>query len=370
MKARLAIITPGGLGAGINGQGFPALMQIVSHLTKHYQVDVYSHALVTNEIDHVRFHFAPSWIGISLLRWSYLKLSFLKNHFKKNYDLLFAFWGYPAGALAVMLGRTLNRPSVVYLLGGESASVPQIKYGLMLNFLTRNMVLKTCKHATILMALTNFQVEHLRKKGVSRKIEVIPFGADKKLFSGSEKKASDILKIIHVANITPVKDQATLIRAFAIIKSQIKAQLRIVGPDFMEGRIQSLAKELKVADDVEFVGWKSYNGIPSQLSGADCFMLTSLSEAQNDSITEAMMCGLLAVSTRVGIMADLGDEFGIVCETGDAQSLARELISVYKNPVLWKKKIEKSHAWAFTHDLDWTLGRVTEQIEIALKPKS
>lgn len=370
MKARLAIITPGGIGAGIDGQGFPALMQIVSHLSKHYEVDVYSHAFVTNEMANVGFHFAPRWLSISLLRWSYLKLSFLKNHFKKNYDLLFAFWGYPAGALTVMLGRFLNRPTMVYVLGGESAAVPEIKYGLMLNFFTRSMVLKTCEHATTLMALTNFQVEHLRKRGVNRKIEVIPFGADKKLFFGSERKPSDILKIVHVANITPVKDQAALIRAFAIIKSQIKAQLRIVGPDFMRGGIQSLAKELGVADDIEFVGWKRYNEIPVMLSDADCFMLTSLSEAQNDSITEAMMCGLLAVSTRVGIMADLGNEYGVVGEIGDHQSLAREVISVYKDPLLWKKRIDKSHAWALAHDLGWTLDRITEQIEIVVKPKS
>jgi len=370
MKARLAILTPGGLGAGINGQGVPVLMQIVSHLAKQYEVDVFSHAFVTKSIENVSFHFAPQWITNSLLRWIYLKLSFLKNHFKKKYNLLFAFWGYPSGALAVSLGRVLNTPSLVYLLGGESASVPEIKYGLMRNSFRRYMVLKTCKHVTVLMGLTNFQVDRLRRQGVDRKIEVIPIGADRALFRPSEKKMDEVLKIIHVANITPVKDQATLVRAFAIIKSEINARLRIVGPDFMNGRIQALAEELNLSDAIEFVGWKSYNEIPSLLSDANCFMLTSLSEGQNDSITEAMTCGLLAVSTRVGIMSDLGGEFGVVCDIGDYQSLASGLISVFKNPQQWKRKTDKSCTWALEHDLTWTLNRITEQIEIALKQKS
>ena len=106
---------------------------------------------------------------------------------------------------------------------------------------------------------------------------------------------------------------------------------------------------------MEFVGFIPHQKIAAYYYWADVFMLTSLAEGQNNSITEAMMCGALPVSTSVGIMDDLGNEVGIVESPGDYQNLANQLIILYRQPEEWRRRQQAAQTWAETHDLNWTL---------------
>jgi glycosyltransferase involved in cell wall biosynthesis len=257
----------------------------------------------------------------------------------------------------------VKRPSVVALLGAETAKVPSIGYGYLQRPIVRRLVLTTCAAASAVVVISGQQEETLRQHGFRKNVEVIPFGVEPAMFEFQRKRASSPLRILHVANLTEVKDQATLIRGFALLKRHVDAVLRIVGPDYLNGRLQRLTAELGLEDRVEFVGAVSYATIPVHYRWADLFVLTSLCEAQNSALTEAAMSGVLLVSTPVGCIHDLGDDAAVIVRIGDPVDLAEKIRTIVKDPVEWQKKVALARAWAERHDLLWTVERLREVID-------
>jgi glycosyltransferase involved in cell wall biosynthesis len=279
---------------------------------------------------------------------------------------MYSFWGYPMGLMVVVLGKTTFTPSVVNILGAETANVPGMRYGHLQKPLSRRLVLWTCRKANEVVAVANHQVDVLQAQGVTREFHVIPFGADSKLFYPMRKPLTPPLKILHVANLTPVKDQETLIKAFEIIRQEIPAVLRVVGPDHLDGQIQKSAAQSEFKNDIEFTGFVSYDCIPQHYQWADVFMLTSLSEGQNNSLMESMMCGLLPVSTAVGMMdMDFGNKVGITTACRDYSALGNAVVEHFKNRQLWQKKRDAALLWAQEHDLTWTIVQLKKVINDA-----
>lgn len=358
----------GGVSGGINGQGFPLITQIVNELATDFDVTVFSLASFSDGFQPEKYkaYCAPRKVKSSIFRWISLIFLFFRNHKTARYDILYSFWGYPMGTLVVTLGKITVKPSVVNILGAESANISEINYGHLRKIFSRKLVVWTCQKATELVAVSGSQLKLLKPYGVTRCATIIPWGVSKELF----QSATDLklpLKIIHVANLTPVKDQATLLNAFKLIRHRIPSKLKIVGPDFMGGKMQRLALDLGLDGDVEFVGFIPHQKIAEYYYWADVFMLTSLSEGQNNSITEAMMCGALPVSTSVGIMDDLGNAVGIVESPGDYQNLADQLIKLYGQPEEWKRRQQAAQTWAETHDLNWTIMQLGNLLN-SIKP--
>ena len=251
---------------------------------------------------------------------------------------------------------------MINILGAETADIPEINYGYLRSQISRKLVLFTCTHADRLIAVSEYQVNILKQHGLKRNTDVIPWGVDKNFFYPVFNTLDPPLKILHVANLNEVKDQYTLIHAFRIIRNRVSAVLKIVGPDYLNGKIQDLVSSLNLTNDVEFVGFVPHKEILKYFHWADAFMLTSLSEGQNNSITEAMMCGVLPVGTSVGIMYDIGAEIGIVANCRDYESLGNKVLALYQQPVEWEKKRMAALEWATSHDLNWTV----EQLKILL----
>lgn len=364
MKKKLAIFTHGGIGTSSLSQGFPLITQIVNRLADDFEITVFSLSTFNPEFHpkNYRAVCVPGYVSPQLFRWVYFIALFFKNYYRNRFQVLYSFWGYPMGTLLVLCGKIIRRPSVVNILGAESANILEINYGHLRNYSSRKLVLWTCRQASELIAVSNYQLVTLKQYGMLRHAKVIPWGADEKIFKPSVKELTLPLKLLHVANLTAVKDQETLIKAFHLISQKIPAKLRIIGPDFLDGKIQRFVSELALENDVEFMGFILNKDIVKHCHWADAFILTSLSEGQNNSITEAMMSGLLPVSTSVGIMHDLGNAVGVVVQPRDFESLANQLIELYSTPQEWKQKQHAAHSWAMKHNIAWTINQTKDVI--------
>src|SRR5262249_23499874 len=147
---------------------------------------------------------------------------------------------------------------------------------------------------------------------------VIPIGAEADRFPFVAKRPGTPVRIIHVSNLTEVKDQGTLLRAFARLRGLgVAAKLRVVGEDNLGGEIQRLADALGLRSDVEFTGAVRHTEMPAHYRWADIALSTSLSEGQNVALTEAAMSGVLVVGTPVGHLHDLGEEAAVLVKAGD-----------------------------------------------------
>jgi len=178
------------------------------------------------------------------------------------------------------------------------------------------------------------------------------------MYEFKTKKSNPVLHIIHVGHLTPVKDQVTLIKAFALIVKQHPAELRIYGVDRMNGTMQRTVQELGIEKQVQFLEIVPYHQMPELYSWADMMLHTSLVEGQSMALTEAAASGVLLVGTKVGLLHDLGEDCGIIVEVGDFEGLAIKVLNILGDHESWNKKIQNARQWTETHDLSWTIDKL------------
>ncbi|MEV4614626.1 glycosyltransferase [Kitasatospora sp. NPDC049258] len=132
---------------------------------------------------------------------------------------------------------------------------------------------------------------------------------------------ADAVVIGTVGNLTPKKDQATLLSAFARLRAeQPDTALVLIGAGPLEAQLKAQAGE-----GVVFAG--SRPDVPALLAGLDVFTLSSRQEGLPVALMEAMTSGLPSVVTRVGGMPEVLDdgEQGFLVPPGDPAALAGAL---------------------------------------------
>jgi glycosyltransferase involved in cell wall biosynthesis len=288
-----------------------------------------------------------------------LSHNFLADHRRSPFDVLHGFWAIPAGFLAVTLGRIVRRPSIVSIMGADAASVEQIDYGHLLRKRTRVPVRYAWRRATKVTTLTEFQRKQLLRFGMARAdARVIPIGVDTTAFRPIvPKKESPPFHILHVANLTAVKDQPTLLRAFKRISDTVEAQLRIIGPDYLTGELQRLSEALGIGRNVEFLGRVEHMALPEHFADAHLILHTSLHEGQGIVVAEAAACGTATCGTRVGLVADLENICTLAVDVGDHEGLAKKALDLLHDTSLRKQLEQQGRGWALRHDINWTVSQ-------------
>jgi len=355
---RIAIIVPGGIGNGKFLQGVPSMVNLIERLSQDFDIVVYS--LIKTEIKEVSKNFKLKSIPANIKSSSWIKVLlllpwFLIDHLINRYDMVHAFWALPAGLLAVKLSKLFKIPCIITLQGGETANLPEINYGNILNEKSNKKTLEVCRKADKLVVLTNFQLAQLRLLGVHRDdIDIIPYGVEEKLFPFNiAKNFAQPYKFIHVANLTEVKDQVTLLKVFKFISEKINCRLTMVSDDFLQGKIQKLVQELGLKN-VLFVDAVPHQELNKYLSDSHFMLHTSLHEAQAVVINEAMSSGIVVCGSRVGLLYDLTGDFGISADCGDYTTLAEKILELISD----KERIEKirtsAYDWSINHSASWT----------------
>jgi glycosyltransferase involved in cell wall biosynthesis len=132
--------------------------------------------------------------------------------------------------------------------------------------------------------------------------------------------------LVNVARQHPIKDHATLLKAYYhVSRNYGDVDLLLVGDGPLRRDLHELAVTLGIKERVHFLGVR--NDVPNLLRLADAFVLTSLSEAASLTILEAMAASLPVVVTAVGGNPEIvrhGVE-GLLVPPGDSVRLAEAL---------------------------------------------
>jgi glycosyltransferase involved in cell wall biosynthesis len=140
--------------------------------------------------------------------------------------------------------------------------------------------------------------------------------------------------IASAGRLTPVKDQATLLRAFARLAAERPARLVLFGEGPLRAELEALAAALGIADRVLFPGY--VNDPAACYAAADLFVLSSKSEGFGNVLIEAMAAGVPVVSTDClhGPREILeGGRFGPLAPVGDDAALAKAMAEALDHPV-------------------------------------
>jgi len=202
--------------------------------------------------------------------------------------------------------------------------------------------------------LTRFQQTVMQAHGISRKqISIILFGVDLTKYQFQPRPISVPLQLIFIGNLNRVKDPFTLINTFYELSKKHECQLTIIGSDILNGEVQDYARELGVYDKIRWKGKLDYDNIPSELSSVDILLLTSLYEGQAVVVLEAFASGVIVVGTKVGLLADIGDDV-LTASPGDAVGLANVIEELIRHPENISILQSKNRNYAETFSARWT----------------
>ncbi len=102
--------------------------------------------------------------------------------------------------------------------------------------------------------------------------------------------------VISVGRLIPQKDYATLLRAFALLPSNISARLIIVGEGPDRPMLERLSAELGVIERIQLIGFESNPW--RWLARADLFVLSSQWEGHPNALLEALVLEMPVVVTK------------------------------------------------------------------------
>jgi glycosyltransferase involved in cell wall biosynthesis len=154
--------------------------------------------------------------------------------------------------------------------------------------------------------------------------------------------------ILGVGRLTWAKDFSTLIRAFAQVRRRRPARLIIVGEGEERSALTSLAKELGVADDVAFPGFRA--DALAFMANSALFVLSSVSEALPTVLIEALAVGARVVSCDCpsGPREILQDgRLGALVPVGDVTAMSAAILDALDRPA---RPVSLEPLARFTHD--------------------
>ncbi|MCK7589896.1 glycosyltransferase [Subsaxibacter sp. CAU 1640] len=162
--------------------------------------------------------------------------------------------------------------------------------------------------------------------------ELIPLGLDTGYYSpiGFEKRASEVFRIVTVANLVPVKGIEFLIRSISMINDPF-ISVTIVGDDdsIYGEKLKELAKTLDVDSKVHFLGKKP--DVRPYLADADLYVIPTLDEGRKEgmpmALVEAMSMGVpLLGSDITGINYVLKDFPELLFKPANVKALTEKIL--------------------------------------------
>lgn len=173
------------------------------------------------------------------------------------------------------------------------------------------------------------------ERPLERDIEVIPNFVEASRFASCRAALGEEPLLVHVSNYRRVKRTRLVVEAFATLRQKRPCRLRMVGEGPERAAAEERARELGVADAVEWIG----NGpaIEGALDGCALFVLTSELESFGLAALEAMAAGLPVLSTRVGGVPEVIEDgvVGRLVSGADPEELASAALDVLADPERW-----------------------------------
>ncbi len=136
-----------------------------------------------------------------------------------------------------------------------------------------------------------------------------------------------------VGVLLPDKGQDWLIRALAEVRKEFPAaKLLLAGDGPCRAQLESLARQLNVADAVNFAGFVT--DVESVYAALDVFLLPSFFEALNNSLLAAMAYEIPSISFNRGALGEIIEDgqSGLLVEAANLPALQNAALAILRDP--------------------------------------
>lgn len=195
------------------------------------------------------------------------------------------------------------------------------------------------KNATIVITVSNLLKKHLLSKKDFNNIQAIYDGVPTPKEQADLKKNlnTNILRIVCVGNLAPIKGQDFLLESLALLQPEILNKISIdffgdfVGKDDYKKRLDSIIKKHSLEKNIRFLGF--CDNIQTKLVDYDVGIQPSHSEGFSRVTVEYMLAGLCVIGNGNTAIQELVDheKTGFLYNDLDSQKLAHYIAFCYRN---------------------------------------
>jgi len=286
-------------------------------------VDVVS----TLDADNTR----PSALDIA---WGYARLRgrLARETARFDPDIVHAHYASTNGYMAAL---THVHPVILTVWGTDVVPKP----GRRLSVSQRYRARRAIRHADVVTSTSEFMAHHVRRLTEPKRLEVIPFGVDTRLFAPMPPTADPVVLVAKSLEARYGVDH--VIRAMPqVIDVVAGARLVIAGDGRLRSSLETLAARCNVP--TVFLGNLPHSELPNQMAAAAVVVNpTIVDESFGVVVLEAQAVGRPVVATRVGAVPTVcleGDTATLV-PPGNEHALASALIDVLQHRTLTRADV-------------------------------
>ena len=294
----------------------------------------------------------------------------LKEQRRGRFDVVHAFWAAGPGVTAALFGSLTGVPTIVTLPGGDLAAIPDIHYGARLSWrgrLTTHFALSRARRVT---APSHWMAARAAAIGVEARR--LPYGVALDRWPVRSPRARDPrqpIRLVHVASLNPVKDQATLLHAARALRDRgVDYRLEMIGDDTLDGRVQRLCSTYDLDQHVVFLGFLSHAELRLRIEQADMLVISSRHEGVPIAALEAAIAGVPPVGTAVGQIADWAPDAALAVPVGDGDALAAAIETLAADEPERLRLARNAQARAIAEDADRT-ARMTRDLYVEVQAR-
>ncbi len=297
-------------------------------------------------------------IGVPIAVPLYLASALPHRARLQSADVVFGTWAYPDACAAVLLARSLGKPSVVKVHGSDLNVIAKRPSA-------RAVLSRVLPLADALVSVSGPLSEELVALGVPReRIHLVGNGVDDAVFRLQDRAEArrelgvpeGRSVVFFVGRLEPAKGIDELMTAWDTVAKELpSATLVLAGDGVLRAKVDAWARAHGEA--VRVLGAQPLKAIARWHGASDLFTLPSWREGTPNAVLEALASGRPVVATRVGGIPDVlrDPEAGALVPAKDAPALAAALIAALRKtwdpvavratgPGTWRESASKLHA--------------------------
>jgi glycosyltransferase involved in cell wall biosynthesis len=354
---KVALVVSGGVDRSGVDRVIPAQLWLIERLARQHEVHVFT---TRQEPDPGSWPLLGAEVhNTGTARGSTRRLlarfSALHKSAARPFDVVHAFFGWP-GAVAALIGWRYRVPVILHAAGGEFVSMRDISYGMRTTTRGRVGLRVAIAGATRVTVASGFMQRLADTHGA--RAECVPLGVALDRWPPREPRPRDTarpLRLLHVGDVRPVKDQALLLAAAGRLRNAgVDFTLDIVGLDTMGGAMQTSTAARHVEAQTRWHGVMRREALRELMDRADVLVVTSRHEAGPLVVLEAAVAGVPTVGTFVGHIADWAPDAAAGVPVGDAAALASEIAALAHDESRRQRIAREAQRRAIAIDADYT----------------
>lgn len=246
-------------------------------------------------------------------------------------DLIYCHWFLPQAINTYLVSKIVGTKYIFTSHGSDVLLINNLgKFG---SYIVRVVTNSAHKYSAVSSLVLNEINKNLKTD--KNNYKVIPMGIDERFFKleKHQKYVHEKKKFLYIGRLIDYKGIDILLEALNLYKKNHKDfELNILGVGTESEKLKKLSEELALKDNVNFLGFKSYDQKIKYIKDCDLFFVPSkIKKGQIEggplTLIEGMSLGKVCiVSDSIGFVEHCSEKNSIIFESGNTESLYNAIL--------------------------------------------